>query len=250
MLKRWRNSHWKHWLEGYDIEFRSGVSRLGRGKRLLVEAPGSIGEAEFKIYRDEMHIGAFSTLRATSFHRISHIGRFSSTGQLCRIGLAARAHPMDWLSTSSVQYEPGVFDRYDTPRQRYEDTDADTWIGNDAFIGEGAVVMSGVKIHDGAVVAAMSVVTRDVPPYAIVAGSPAKVVRYRFPPDICERLQASRWWDLAPAQIAALPLQRIEEALERVEALRASGEARPPIYPNIEIRRQGCRLLSEGPASS
>ncbi|MBB1609052.1 MULTISPECIES: CatB-related O-acetyltransferase [unclassified Pseudomonas] len=247
MFKTWRDSYWKRWLERHDTEFRSGVSQLGRNKRLIVEAPARIGEADFKLRDQELHIGAFAVLRKTLFHRVSHIGRYVTTGQDSRVGLGARAHPLDWLSTNSVQYEPGFFDRFDAPRLRYESVgDSDTWIGNDVFIGEGAAVLSGVKVHDGAVVAAMSVVTRDVPPYAIVAGSPAKIVRYRFAPDICERLQASRWWDLAPQQVAALPMNRIEDALERIEALRASGEAQDALFPRVEIRRQGCRVLAGG----
>ena len=68
-------------------------------------------------------------------------------------------------------------------------------IGNDVWIGAQCVILSGVKIGDGAVVAANSVVTKDVPPYSIVAGSPAKVIRYRFSEDIISRLLEMKWWD-------------------------------------------------------
>lgn len=68
-------------------------------------------------------------------------------------------------------------------------------VGNDVWIGTRAVVLSGVKIGDGAVIGAGSVVTRDIPPYAIAAGSPARVVRMRFPEDVRLRLLDLRWWD-------------------------------------------------------
>ena len=69
-------------------------------------------------------------------------------------------------------------------------------VGNDVWIGENAFVYSGVVIGDGAVVAGNAVVTKNVPPYAIVAGNPARVVKYRFPSDIIERFIKVKWWDL------------------------------------------------------
>lgn len=68
-------------------------------------------------------------------------------------------------------------------------------IENDVWLGHETTVLSGVTIHDGAVVAARSVVASDVPPYAVVAGNPAKVIRYRFPEDQIKKLETIRWWD-------------------------------------------------------
>lgn len=67
-------------------------------------------------------------------------------------------------------------------------------IGNDVWIGAGAQILSGVYIGDGAIIAAGAVVTRDVPPYAIVAGNPATLIRYRFTPEIIEHLTELQWW--------------------------------------------------------
>ncbi|MDG4883925.1 CatB-related O-acetyltransferase [Mesorhizobium sp. WSM4884] len=68
-------------------------------------------------------------------------------------------------------------------------------IGNDVWIGHGAIILPGVKVGDGAVVGAGAVVTRDVPSYAIVGGSPARLIRYRFSQDVISNLLAIRWWE-------------------------------------------------------
>lgn len=67
-------------------------------------------------------------------------------------------------------------------------------IGSDVWIGRGATILGGVKIGNGAVVAAGSVVTKDVEPYAIVGGNPAKLIKYRFPPEVCKKLNQIKWW--------------------------------------------------------
>jgi len=76
-------------------------------------------------------------------------------------------------------------------------------IGNDVWIGRRAIVMPGVRIGDGAVVGAGAIVTKDVAPYAIVGGNPAKLIRYRFDPNQIESLLAIRWWDWSDEKIRA-----------------------------------------------
>lgn len=80
--------------------------------------------------------------------------------------------------------------------QRYADPDCqyDVVIGNDVWIGYGAMIIAGVKINDGAVIAAGAVVTKDVPPYAIVGGNPAKIIKYRFSEEIIQKLAVLHWW--------------------------------------------------------
>lgn len=78
-----------------------------------------------------------------------------------------------------------------------------TTIGNDVWIGTDALILSGVRIGDGAVVGARSVVASDVPPYSIVAGNPARIIRLRFPEDRIRLLQAIAWWNWSDEEIAA-----------------------------------------------
>lgn len=89
-----------------------------------------------------------------------------------------------------------------------EDLDATskgpTRIGNDCWLGRRAMVLSGVTVGDGAIIGAGAVVARDVPPYAVVAGNPARLLRHRFEPEIIERLGRVRWWDLDDERLAGL----------------------------------------------
>jgi virginiamycin A acetyltransferase len=124
------------------------------------------------------------------------IGKFCSIGYSCCIGL--HEHPLDYLSPSPRLYgartlfrEPCAWNDFQRPPV----------IGNDVWLGAHATVLQGVSIGDGAVVAAGAVVTKDVPPYAIVGGVPAKTLRYRFAPDVIERLLEMKWWDLPLSEL-------------------------------------------------
>ena len=95
-------------------------------------------------------------------------------------------------------------------------------IGNDVWIADGAVIYGGVIIHDGAVVAGNAVVTKDVPPYAVVGGNPAKILKYRFDDEIVKRLQETYWWELDHDMICkelAPLINDIEKFCEKAEIL-------------------------------
>ena len=125
----------------------------------------------------------------------------ASCGNYCSIGtdsdIGLSQHPVDRLTTHPATYVPDAwpFDSFPICRKPYGGTWKPVTIGHDCWIGSGARIMGGVSIGTGAVVAAGAVVTHDVPPYAIVAGVPAKVLRYRFEPETVQALLASRWWE-------------------------------------------------------
>lgn len=92
------------------------------------------------------------------------------------------------------------------------------WIGNDVWIGHGAVLLRHVRIGHGAVVGALSVVTKDVPPYAIVAGNPARIIRYRFTESQIVRLLKSEWWNLPIDTLRQLvPFSQVDEFLQQID---------------------------------
>ncbi len=140
------------------------------------------------------HLGRCSYI-GSSCHIVANIGRFCSIAS--NVTTVEGTHPTkDWVSTHpaffSTAMQCGM--TYVTETQFDENTKP-VVIGNDVWIGEGAKLIGGVTIGDGAIIAAGAVVTADVPPYSIVGGVPAKTIRMRFSKEQIERLLAIKWWE-------------------------------------------------------
>ncbi|XKK39333.1 CatB-related O-acetyltransferase [Nocardiopsis sp. ARC36] len=123
------------------------------------------------------------------------IGRFSAIAPGVTILMPAGNHPTVGPSTYPFTMFGGEWSERTMDTYLSIPAPPDTRIGNDVWIGRGATLMPGVAIGDGAVVAAHSVVTKDVAPYALVGGNPARHIRSRFDEDDVARLLAARWWD-------------------------------------------------------
>ena len=130
------------------------------------------------------------------------IGSFTSISDHVYIGGAE--HPMEWLSTSPVFQKVS----HSGPRKRFAQLtlpkSKKTSIGHDVWIGHGAIIKGGCTIGNGAVIGAGAVVTKDVPPYAIVGGVPARVIRMRFSEDTIIKLQKVSWWDFSEEQLKTI----------------------------------------------
>lgn len=149
------------------------------------------------------------------------VGAFCSFAAGVKIFLGGE-HRTDWVTTFPF---PALWKAQAGHIPGHPKTRGDVVIGNDVWIGAEAVIMSGVRIGDGAVVGARAVVTRDVPPYAIVAGNPAVLIRLRFAEPVIERLRQIAWWNWSDERITRLmPLllsDRIEDFIAAAEAEQA-----------------------------
>lgn len=137
-------------------------------------------------------IGSYSYLgRYTKIDSKTSIGSYCSIADHVLIG--ASQHPTNWLSTSPFQYDQWISP--ESPKLNFK-IRKETTIGHDVWIGTNVVIKSGIKIGTGAIIGAGAIVCHDVPPYAIVVGVPAKILRYRFSNDVIKELLESEWWNL------------------------------------------------------
>lgn len=137
-------------------------------------------------------MGRYSYMGKNNSVANTKIGSFCSIASYCAIG--GGAHPLGMVSTSPVFYRGKNIFHHNFSTLEAEINKPVT-IGNDVWIGEGVFINDGIVIGDGAIIGAHSVITKDVPAYAVVAGTPAKVIRYRFSDDQIQKLLELKWWE-------------------------------------------------------
>ena len=158
-------------------------------------------------------IGDFCTLQNVSMGAYSYcashcimqnvaIGKFSNIAAMVRLG--PTAHPFDRPTLHHFTYRRVAYGFADTDDTAFFAARAarTLTIGHDTWIGHGAIVMPGLTIGNGAVIGAGAVVTKDVEPWTIVAGNPARVIRRRFTPEVAEAMERIRWWDWSHEELA------------------------------------------------
>ena len=135
------------------------------------------------------------------------IGRFCAIARNVRFIMNGANHKLDGFSTYPFSIFGHGWERV-MPHANELPYKGNTVIGHDVWIGHGATIMPGIQIGDGAIVGSEAVVTADVAPYAVVGGNPARVIRYRFTPEVIQQLLAIAWWHW--------PLEQISQSLEAI----------------------------------
>ena len=244
-------------LLGHGLLLDGSIPRIDE---LRFERPSFINGHKLK----HCTVGAFTLFNAagmTSAYRCT-IGRYAQIGESSVLG--PPEHPMDWFSShpfafSRPQHLPNLYQFEDFARlapaaqdgPSYVDTvPLETIIGHEAYIGAGSFIKRGVRIGHGAVVGAGSIVTRDVPDYAMVVGTPARMVRMRFPEPLVERFLKLQWWlyDLAPHK-TCVDFANVVASLDYFEQELADGRLALLQPASYQVRRNQDRYdLSRLPA--
>ncbi|MEH7653397.1 CatB-related O-acetyltransferase [Bacillus safensis] len=222
-----------------------GQQRLKEGQTFLVGQNAIIEPYTMFLQGAHFHsMGAFSSSNSTlPINTI--VGRYSSLAH--NIDRLSGNHPTNRFTTSMLTYDKNVraFNDYLTESGNSFEKVSNSMpnasavvIGNDVWVGQDVRFSStGITVGDGAIIAAGSIVTRDVPPYAIVGGAPAKLIKFRFPPYIIQKLMNLKWWQYAFGDFTTVKADdNIEVFIDKVTALIESDVIKPFAPPVATVK--------------
>ena len=231
--------------QGIEVLNRGASLSVNLPKNTILEAPSSL---KWTQYEHSIHLGAFS-YQVSGYCFAARIGRYCSFGENIQIG--RQDHPLTWASTSPAFYlhgnlfslKSGFEGAKEYHNYRFQNGGPPTKvkvsnIGNDVWIGHGAMIKAGVTIGDGAIVAAHAVVAKDVPPYAVVAGNPAVIKKFRLPPLLISPFLRSKWWQYAPWQLTHLTAAKPDQFVRGVMQMNAD-EVEPFAPTVLDLTKDG-----------
>lgn len=173
--------------------------KIIRGKSIIQSNISSTAKINSGTTISNSTIGRYTNIGYDNEINTAEIGSFCSFSDHVFIG--GDEHPLEWASTSPV-FESV---KHSGPKTKFASFEVPitkrTIIGNDVWIAHGASIKAGIRVGTGAVIGTGAVVTKDVPPYAIVAGVPAKIIRFRFDEHVICELLESKWWELSENQL-------------------------------------------------
>lgn len=236
----------------YDVHLAADAQFGHEGaKSIAIEGPATIsaGLFDFDLLAGFSYMGDLQPAQGSFVRHANLIGRFCSIAG--GVAMGAPEHPTHWISSHTIFYgarrdwrlsrdfQSRNARQTERAVQHYvagiADAHPKVQIGNDVWIGEGAFIRRGVSIGDGAIIASHAVVTRDVPPYAIVGGVPAKIIRYRFAPDVVEALLGLQWWHFGVSALEGVDWTDVDMALWQITRNIESGRAEPYAAPILSV---------------
>ena len=216
-------------------------------REINVRGTRNFGSLKIEAPVNAAHVTAFGSCEIGAFTYTNHDCEMFETcvGRYCSIGqntlLNPGVHQTDFLTThplgsthdgvvAGMQNHPSFMAAAMTQMDRHTPArnGGRCEIGHDVWIGAGAMILNAARVGTGAVVGAGAVVTRDVPPFAIVVGSPARVTRFRFKPHLQARILHSQWWRYDLSRLSARNYSNVEGFLDLLEA-----EAPPMLSPEV-----------------
>lgn len=208
-------------LEREARVLKSPYIRLGAGAKIIKSNIIDHLTIDTDSCINKCDIGQYFGLGCFSYVANTEIGRYCTFG--ARVSIGAFSHPTNWLSIHEFQYRDtaniygsSILDG----GVNIAPPNATTNIGCDVWIGDNACVRAGVSLGHGAIVGLGAVVVTDVPPYAIVVGNPARILRYRFSKEIIASLVRLQWWELEMTYLKGIDFSDVNGAMAAVEEIR------------------------------